>query len=313
MDQIGNPILKELLAEAPSRDDNLLNKIQLNDDLLDGPNKCRPRSIPFQIDGTDIFQDRNHQEVKQTSGPLMVFTKTIIEKEKGTLSLGNVDSLVKKTSSEELCDLLGEGVTFMESPLSERDLPLFCFASALLPVLPSQSQDARSRCLQKVRLRLGYDLDELDKYSEFKYQKDYKKSDMQSALLSKNAIWKPWILRYLSDYFQLNAIVICHNLLVYSSYNKNRASIIMKHDRRKLSLLTGAEGNSLFDSKLVDRLFVQKKVHLNKLLAQSRYKSNEIKVIAEALEINTQKVGRNQSRRKDDIYLDVKTVLNWLV
>ena len=321
MDTIGNPILKEILEEAPDRSDHTLDHVSVCSELQDGPDMCRTRSTPCQIVGTEVFQDKVSDEKKILRKPKNPRTnkegtttiKQIVKINKPVITLGSLPTVHKDTTKVYISDVLKEEVGFMEAPPSEKDQPLYCFACALLPVLASQTQEARSRCLQKIRYKLGYDLDELDKFSEFGYQKQFKKVEMQTSLLGKSPVWKPWLLRYLSDYFGINVITICQDLLVFSSYNKNRATVILQHERRRVSLLTRKDGTSLFDSTTVDKLFAHKKVHLDKLLALSRYKSQEIKTIAEALAINTQKVGKNQARRKDEIYRDVKTVLNWLV
>ena len=179
--------------------------------------------------------------------------------------------------------------------------------------MSTQTQETRKRCLTKIRKDLAYELDEHNKFNEFGYQKEFKKAEMQNTLLGTAPVWKPWLFRYLSDYFGVNIVICCRELLVYPSFQKERTSLLLVHEKRRLYLVTQDDGNALLDPSYINTLMVSFPHHLERLFAISRYKAQELKNIAQALHIPIQKTGKNQSRKKDDLYRDIQTVLGWLV
>lgn len=314
-------MLKDILVNAPLSKD-LPYTLPDFTRFLDLPEMCIARNQPESHEILDTllvkgFYDKKPRRVvkskpKPTPAQSHVVKGVTSENKPSSCSLF-VPKKDEFDSTEKLRLSIGKDISLLDPPSTEKDLPLFCFCTALLPTLASQSQHARNRCLQKIRQRLAYDLDEDNKYIELGYQKEYKKSEMQSSLMNRGPVWKPWILRYLSDYFQVNVIVCCRDLLVYPSFQKDRTSIILVHDRRRLFLATHSDGESLFDPETTQHLLESQPNHLHKLLVLSRYKANEVKQLAEALHIPIQKTGRNQNRKKDELYLDIKTVLGWLV
>ena len=96
-----------------------------------------------------------------------------------------------------------------------------------------------------------------------------------------------WFRRYLSDYFNINVVILYHNLLVTFSPIQYRTSLICHYSKDGLQIAHQNNGKCFFDYNLVKVLMASGMVSLTHLEATSKYKLLQLQQIATALEIPT--------------------------
>ena len=198
-------------------------------------------------------------------------------------------------------------------PNGESQQILYCIISAILPEFASYGIDLRNKNIKKIRERLAYDLDEKDLYSEYSYKKLFNKSKIQTILLEQKPIYEKWLLRYLSDYFNINICIIQHRLVVIASEYRNRPTILLNVKNKRMGLYT-SHNNSIVPASLGNLIIENCNYLMEDLKIYSKYKMDELQKIAGALEIDITQEHNNKvkNRKKEDLYNDIKNSLYYL-
>ena len=191
-----------------------------------------------------------------------------------------------------------------DSTYIENDNFISSFISGILPEYSSENIESKRKSINNFKQRLAYDLDEKNLYEKFNYKKVFKKNSLQQELLHNQNIDNYNIRKYISDYFDIDILIVVDELLITSNLSVQKPFMIFTYLNNKLSLLNDGHGKVLFDSETFIKLKLKYDVVIDKLQSKTKYKAENIQLIANKLniEITTDINGKLRNKKKDDIY-----------
>ncbi len=236
---------------------------------------------------------------------------------KGKTKIQHQDSKEKRFVSQSgflngLNKQLNRKLQIYFCPGDELHQILYCICVAILPEFSSFTYETRLRHYKIIRERLAYDLDEKDLYQVYQYRKKFNKTTAQAMLLTQKPLVENWFLLYLSDYFNINICQIHESLVYLTSNYLNRPTLLLNCQNNSIGLIT-QQGNALHPASLGEKICQSAGYLMEEFKAISRYKVNELKQIAKALNIDTvdnESNNRIKSKKKEVIYQEVKNYLS---
>ncbi len=305
-ESLNNNLLDSLLVS----DSNSSNVKDTSLSFNNGPQEIKK---PASQKNTPTFKPNNYFHKKEnTNGKsLNSFTKG------KTDNIKNQDSRRKRCVSqsgflESLNKQLNRQLQIYYCPSDELHQILYCICVAILPEFSSFSHDIRLRHYKIICERMAYDLDEKDLYQVYQYRKKFNKTTAQTMLLTQKPLVENWFLLYLSDYFNINICRIHESLVFLTSNYLNRPTLLLNCQNRNIGLVT-QQGNALHPASLGKQICQSAGYLMEEFKAISRYKIDELKLIATALNIDTidnESNKRIKSKKKEVIYQEVKNHLS---
>lgn len=161
--------------------------------------------------------------------------------------------------------------------------------SILVPESITFSNSILLKYIGKLRYTLAYDLDSRMFYYNYKYKKFFNKSDGQAKIINNKHNNKIWFIRYISDYFKINILLVIQLLVIKINPYNNYPTIILGITPRNSLQLYNNNNNSIHTASF-GKDFISKMEYSilgwNKI---QHYKVDELKKIFNALQIQTDK------------------------
>lgn len=217
--------------------------------------------------------------------------------------------------SDKIRKLIGIDVHLVACPKEELHVFLFSVTVALYPELLSYQLPERLRCFKRIRSRMAFDLDDRGLFVKYGYRGSFRKTVAQDELFGDKPIYSYWFRKYLSDYFNVNILVLFHDMVITFSPIKYRTSLIYYYQDGGLQILSHSNGKCFFDYDIITKITESNKLILEHIHPVSKYKLKELQQIAVSLDlpITCKSSGSNiRNIVKSTLYLDISNRLSWL-
>ena len=151
--------------------------------------------------------------------------------------------------------------------------------SILVPEISAYSDILKEKYIKQVREKLAYELDEKKLYLKFGYRKLINKSESQNRIIQGKTYSQFWFMKYLSDYFNLNILMIYQGIIIKPNPIINAPCLILIKEEKKIKLLQLAS-KSILSASLGKQILDLFPYHLTEWKSISHYKSPYLKELS---------------------------------
>lgn len=302
-----NNLLKNLFLLSLNNNMKLFNEIPHYDSFIE--TECDIGIGNIDIISKNITEElfEIFKENKQESNTSLILIKPSSKKKEDEIFIPNKNLII------ELGNKFNLEVNFidLDHPFYSQNI-IYNFIISVFPSINNYNKEFRYKIIENFCNSLSFGLTERKLFEKYKYKSLITKNKLQNYLLSSEKRFTiPFnqINLILTDYYNVNIIVIIENLLLYNCHhNPNRLSLLYLYYNKKFIVISNNKHFGLFPPEYIKKLenIIYEKNNirpLDKLYPISKYKLPEIINIAKSLNIQIQKTVSNKSKNKTKLEL----------
>lgn len=318
--------------------DKIINYISQDDSFLDMGNMVKNRQVNLSRDLPNFSSFKEDNTIPNDIWTILPST----EYQNFLKEFGNVPESIshKKPSNDDIKkptynkiikvkyasfdDIINIGNNFgifiqcNKVDIRNSDNLIYSIIGTIYPEFVNFNSDYKYKQLYSLGQKLGYDLDELHLFNKFNYKGLINKLKFQNKLIQPSEIFqieRAWIQNYLSDYFNINIVILVNYLtFITKNFSENRLSIIIYYERGNYYVLTNNYQRGLFPYQLLQNIIDEFKDKrgvnpIIKLEPISKYNMAEVISIAKCLDIEIQDSETGKRKPKKVIYEEIRSCI----
>ena len=262
---------------------------------------------------TSLFNIVKENEYNVNDKSLIVI-KPSKDKNNNIIFIPNKNSIIDIGKSLNLdIDIINTNHPFYSSSI------IYNFIVSIIPNIIHYTPDYKFKIINNFCNKLSYGITDKRLFDKFNYKSLISRNKIQMSLIDNNLrfnIHYREICTILSDYFNVNIILLIENILVYTSHHNNKnLSCIFIYSNKKYSILMNNKYSGLFPPTFINLLetylFTKTNLHpIIRLEPLSKYKLEDILLLSKALNIQLVKTNdtinnKEKKRTKLELYNDI--------